>query len=154
MSRGKLTIAAMVLEDLDEVMQIEQDSFLYPWSRNSFQGEILTNRFAYYITAKDTEGFVIGYAGIWILFDEGHITTIAVKPLCRHKGVGSLLLAHLLKKAQLEGACKVFLEVRDSNLEARRIYERFGFEVIGKRKKYYFNEDALIMAWSLEKVRG
>jgi len=154
LSQEKLTIAPMVLEDLDGVMQIERDSFLYPWSRNSFQEELLTNRFAYYITAKDADGFIIGYAGIWILFDEGHITTIAVKPLCRHKGVGSLLLAHLLKKAQSEGACKVFLEVRDSNLQARRIYERFGFKVIGKRKRYYFDEDALIMAWFLEKVKG
>ena len=124
----------MVLEDLDEVMQIEQDSFLFPWSRRSFQGEILNNRFAYYITAKDTKGLVIGYAGVWILFDEAHITTIAVKPLCRHKGTGSLLLAYLLKKVKEKGAGRVFLEVRDSNLAARRIYERFGFEVIGKRK--------------------
>ena len=69
-------------------------------------------------------------------------------------GTGSLLLAHLINKAERKGACKVFLEVRDSNRQARRIYERFGFKVIGKRKKYYLDEDALVMVRILENVKG
>ncbi len=145
MSKTQIFTTAMVLEDLDEVIQIEQDSFPHPWSRKSFQGEILTNRFAYYVVAKDTGGLVMGYAGLWVLYGEAHITTIAVKPSCRNKGIGSRLMACLLGKAEGKGADKAFLEVRDSNLVARRIYERFGFEVIGKRKNYYVDEDALIM---------
>ncbi len=154
MSKREITIASMVPDDLDEVMQIEQSSFPYPWSRKSFQSEILTNKFAYYVTAKDSSKFVIGYAGVWIIFDEAHITTIAVHPCYRQMGTGSLLLARLLEKATQEGAGKVFLEVRDSNLQARKIYERFGFEVFGKRKKYYYDEDALVMVRALEKVEG
>lgn len=145
MNNTQITTTAMVLDDLDEVMQIEEDSFPYPWSRRSFRGEIMSNRFAYYVVAKDGEGRVVGYAGIWILYGEAHITTIAVKPPYRNKGIGSLLMAYLLRKAEEKGADKAFLEVRDSNLVARRIYERFGFEVIGKRKNYYVDEDALIM---------
>lgn len=135
----------MILDDLDEVMLIEEDSFSFPWSRRSFRGEILTNRFAYYVVAKDNEGLVIGYAGVWVLYGEAHVTTIAVKSSCRNRGIGSLLLACLLRNAEEKGADKAFLEVRDSNLVARRLYERFGFEVIGKRKNYYVDEDALIM---------
>jgi len=154
LNKAAVKITAMVSDDLDEVMRIEQDSFAYPWSKNSFQGEILSNRFAYYVTAKDISDSVIGYAGAWIILDEAHITTLAVDPSCRQMGTGSLLLAHLLRKAIEEGACKVFLEVRDSNRQARRIYERFGFEVIGKRKRYYHDEDALVMVRALEKVKG
>lgn len=152
MNKQDITIASMALDDLDEVMEIEQSSFPSPWSRNSFQSEILTNRFACYVTAKDSSNCVIGYAGVWIIFNEAHITTIAVHPCHRQRGVGSRLLAYLLEKAAQEGASKVFLEVRDSNLQARKIYERFGFEVFGKRKKYYYDEDALVMVRALEKV--
>ena len=140
-----LNIASMTMDDLDRIMEIEEVSFSLPWTRNMFEVEILKNKSAYYITAKDSRGLLMGYGGAWIVLDEGHITTLAVEPRYRRMGVGSLLLDHLLQKAALDDVQNVFLEVRNLNIQARRIYERFGFEVISKRKKYYHDDDALIM---------
>jgi ribosomal-protein-alanine N-acetyltransferase len=143
----------MIPQDLDMVMQIEEASFSKPWSRNMFVGEINKNKYAYYITAKDSWGYLMGYAGVWIVLDEAHITTIAVQPLFRKNGIGNLLLEHLLQKASRDDVQKVFLEVRDSNIQARSIYERLGFTVISKRKKYYHDEDALVMMLALGKIK-
>ena len=140
-----LNFSAMDPDDLDAVMKIEEASFSLPWTENMFTGEMLKNRFACYITGKDDCGLLLGYAGMWVIFDEAHITTLAVHPLHRGRGVGSLLLERLLQEAISSEVRLVFLEVRDSNAQARRIYERFGFEVISKRKKYYHDEDALVM---------
>jgi len=140
-----LNIASMTMDDLDAVMEIEEASFSLPWTRNMFEVEILKNKSAYYITAKDSRGLLIGYAGAWIVLDEGHITTLAVEPRHRRIGAGSLLLDNLLQKAASDDVQKIFLEVRDLNIQARRIYERFGFKVISRRKKYYHDDDALIM---------
>jgi ribosomal-protein-alanine N-acetyltransferase len=139
----------MTVDDLDDVLEIEQKSFSFPWSRNSFYMEIRQNRYAYYIVARlKDNGRIIGYGGVWVLFDEGHITTLAVHPLHRKAGIGSFMLEHILRKACTNGATQVFLEVRDSNLAARRLYEKFKFKVIGRRKNYYLNEDALIMVYT------
>jgi len=115
--------------------------------------EISQNRYAHYIVARvKDDGRVIGYGGLWVLFDEGHITTLAVHPLHRKAGTGSFLLEHMLRKARANGATQVFLEVRDSNLAARRLYEKFKFKVIGRRKNYYLNEDALVMVYTFSAV--
>jgi ribosomal-protein-alanine N-acetyltransferase len=136
----------MSVDDLDDVLDIEQSSFSFPWSRSSFYGEIQKNNFAYYIVARPRgEHRVIGYGGLWVVCDEGHITTLAVHPFYRKTGAGSFMLDHLLKKAREKGARRVFLEVRDSNLAARHLYEKFCFKIIGRRKNYYLDEDALIM---------
>lgn len=142
----ELEIASMTVLDLDEVLKIESDSFSFPWSRNSFHTEITGNRYAYYLVCrlKDSRR-VIGYGGIWTLFDEAHITTLAVHSLYRQAGVGTFIITSLIKNALHEGARRVFLEVRDSNREARNLYEKLQFKVIGRRKNYYFDEDALVM---------
>jgi len=145
-----VSIMPMSLKDLGRVMAIENDSFSMPWSESTFRSEIIDNRFAYYIVARPVEGQeIVGYAGAWMLYGETHITTLAVYRLYRRRGIGSLLLLHLLQKALLKGHKRVYLEVRDSNLEARSLYQKFGFEQRGRHEKYYFDEDACIMVRNL-----
>lgn len=141
-----LEVAPMTVDDLTDVLEIEKNSFIFPWSSISFYEEIRGNNYAYYIVARlPGKGKIVGYGGLWVFFDEGHITTLAVHPLYRHAGTGSFLLDHLLNKALQKGARRVFLEVRDSNQVARSLYEKYNFKVIGRRKNYYLNEDALVM---------
>ncbi len=141
-----LEIRKMTNDDLDEVMEIEHSSFPYPWARASFEKELRDNAYACYLVAgTEKNGQVIGYAGSWVLFGEAHITTLAVHPGYRRAGTGSALLTSLMESAYKLGACQVFLEVRDSNGAARTLYEKFGFKIKGIRKKYYLDEDALVM---------
>ncbi|NMB35708.1 MAG: ribosomal protein S18-alanine N-acetyltransferase [Firmicutes bacterium] len=136
----------MSLQDLEAVLEIERSTFSFPWPKNSFYREIINNDYAYYFAARlKGENKVIGYGGIWVLFDEAHITTLAVHSLHRQAGAGSILLSHLLEEALARGARQVFLEVRDSNLAARTLYKKYDFEIIGRRKNYYYHEDALLM---------
>ncbi len=136
----------MTKDDIDQVMEIEHSSFPYPWSRASFEKELRDNGYACYLVAgTGKNGQVIGYAGSWVLFGEAHITTLAVHPDYRRAGTGSALLTSLMEAAYKLGACQVFLEVRDSNGAARTLYEKYGFKIKGIRKKYYLDEDALIM---------
>ncbi len=131
---------------LDAVLEIENQSFPTPWSRSAFFHEITGNDFAYYIVAliKDK---VAGYAGIWIVLDEGHITTLAVHPAFRNQGVGSMLLKELINEAVRRRCTKMTLEVRPSNLSALNLYEKSGFVSFGVRPGYYADtrEDAVIM---------
>lgn len=141
-----LKIAPMSLQDLEAVLEIERSAFSFPWPQNSFYREIVNNDYAYYFVVRlKDENKIIGYGGIWVLLDEAHITTLAVHPLYRQAGAGSFLLSHLLKEALSKGARQVFLEVRDSNLAARTLYEKYNFAIVGRRKNYYYHEDALLM---------
>ncbi len=131
---------------LTEVLGIEKVSFPQPWSRRSFLGELRENRFAhYYVGIYDKQ--VVGYAGIWVIMGDAHITTVAVHPLYRRRKIGKFLMQHLLKVALKYGAERVTLEVRVSNKAARNLYETLGFCTIGRRKSYYTDtmEDAIIM---------
>ncbi|MCX7711027.1 MAG: ribosomal protein S18-alanine N-acetyltransferase [Clostridia bacterium] len=136
----------MSIEHVDEVMVVENLSFSIPWSKNAFIEEVTKNKFAIYYTAG-VEGKIVGYAGMWQVFDEGHITNIAVHPEFRTSGVGSALLEKLIDTAKKRGITRMTLEVRRSNLAAQGLYEKYGFAVGGIRKAYYAdtNEDALIM---------
>ncbi len=123
--------------------------FPLPWSRESFLTE-LKNPLAQYIVAQ--EGFVLqGYAGVWLIFDEGHITNVAVHPRARGRRIGELLLANIMALASANGAVVVTLEVRPSNDAALSLYRRMGFEEKGHRRGYYLDngEDALIMVKKL-----
>lgn len=141
-----LEIAPMSVDHLNAVLEIEKGSFPFPWPQDSIYKEIVKNDYAYYFVARlKDEDKVIGYGGIWVLFEEAHVTTLAVHPLYRRAGTGSLLLSNLLQEALSRGAEQVFLEVRDSNRAARALYERYGFKKIGRRKNYYYHEDALVM---------
>ncbi len=139
-----LTIKPMTEEDLPAVVAIEQASFSDPWYLQSFRSELLNNRRALYLTAYCRDR-VIAYIGAWLVMDEVHITTLAVEKKYRRQGVASRLLEALIEKALPLGIHRLTLEVRPSNTEAIGFYERWGFTVQGRRKSYYYDEDALIM---------
>ncbi|MDK2798810.1 MAG: [ribosomal protein S18]-alanine N-acetyltransferase [Clostridiales bacterium] len=146
MNNVQINITPMTLEDIDEVIKIEHASFTVPWSKESFESEIKNNKHAIYIVVKQ-ENKVIGYGGMWKIFEEGHITNVAIHPDFRRKRIGSALMEAMIKTAVDNEITLLTLEVRESNIPAQRLYSKFGFEVVGKRKNYYAdnNEDALIM---------
>jgi [ribosomal protein S18]-alanine N-acetyltransferase len=142
----KLMIEPMRLEDLDEVQRIEQASFTTPWPENAYRSELMTNRLASYLVGR-IDGRIVAYGGMWLMVDEAHITTFAVHPGWRRRKVGERLLLAFLDLARDRRAREATLEVRLSNLAARRLYEKYGFRPVGLRPRYYSdnNEDALIM---------
>lgn len=130
---------------IDSILSIEKLSFTDPWSRDSMEKE-LNNNFARYVLVK-LEDKVIGYGGMWIILDEGHITNIAVAPEYRCIGAGKLILKSLINICKKEKVISLTLEVRVSNTIAQSLYSKFGFITEGIRKNYYAdnNENALIM---------
>jgi len=142
----KVLIEAMRLEDLDEVQRIEEASFTTPWPPNAYRSELMTNRLASYLVAR-VDGRIVAYGGMWLMVDEAHITTFAVHPAWRRQRLGERLLLAFLDLARDRHAREATLEVRLSNLGARRLYEKYGFRPVGLRPRYYSdnNEDALIM---------
>jgi [ribosomal protein S18]-alanine N-acetyltransferase len=128
------------------VQDIERRSFRTPWPAHAYRTELETNRLATYLVAR-IEGRLVGYAGMWVMVDEAHITTFAVDPDFRRRRIGERLLLALLDLARSRRAREATLEVRLSNLPARRLYEKYGFRPVGLRPRYYSddNEDALIM---------
>ncbi len=145
-----IKVTSTVLEHIDDIMEVEKLSFKIPWSREAFFDEITRNEVAIYFSAA-VKKKVVGYAGMWKVFDEGHITNIAVHPEYRGNGIGSRLLESLIKKAAGTGIARMTLEVRKSNLAAQGLYRKYGFETGGFRKAYYADngEDAIIM-WKNE----
>jgi ribosomal-protein-alanine N-acetyltransferase len=142
----KFRIDRMVLADLPSVHAIERASFFPPWPDEAYRNELHANRLATYLVAR-LDDVVIGFGGIWLMVDEAHITTFAVDPNWRRRGVGERLLLALLDAASSRGAREATLEVRLSNVAARRLYEKYGFRPVGLRPRYYSDngEDALIM---------
>ena len=142
----KVIIAPMLVADVEAVQAIEQASFSAPWPPNAYLTELQTNRLAHYMVVRVGE-MVVGYAGLWLMVDEAHITTFAIHPDWRRRRLGERLLLALLDIALERRAAEATLEVRLSNLPARRLYEKFGFRPVGIRPRYYTdnNEDALIM---------
>ena len=141
-----IVVDRMKVEDLPAVHVIERESFSTPWPAHAYQHELETNRLAHYIVARHGDG-IVGFAGLWLLVDEAHVTTFATRRTWRRQGIGERLLLALLDLAASRGAHEATLEVRPSNAPARRLYEKYGFKVVGLRPRYYSdnNEDALIM---------
>jgi len=142
----RLRVEPMSVDDIPAVHAIESASFPTPWPPYAFRQEIETNRMARYLVVRAGER-LIAYAGIWLMVDEAHITTFAVLPVYRRRGIGGRLLLELIDLAADLGATVVTLEVRLSNAGARRLYQAFGFRPVGVRPRYYSDdgEDALIM---------
>ena len=141
-----IVVDHMTVDDLLAVQVIEHESFSTPWPAHAYRQEIEQNRLAHYVVARSgTE--IVGFAGIWLLVDEAHITTFATRRAWRRQGIGERLLVALLDLALARGANEATLEVRPSLLPAKRLYEKYGFKVVGVRPRYYSdnNEDALIM---------
>ncbi|OEH85256.1 ribosomal-protein-alanine N-acetyltransferase [Desulfuribacillus stibiiarsenatis] len=145
----------MTFADIPYVFDIESTVFSLPWSEAAFYNELTDNQLAkyYVLEAKDTKSStIIGYIGIWLILEEAHITTIAVKPEYQGQGLGCLLLETIMKECKAMGVQRMTLEVRVSNQAARKMYIKYGFVENGIRKKYYSDngEDAIIMWVVLE----
>jgi ribosomal-protein-alanine N-acetyltransferase len=142
----RLVIEPMRVTDLAAVQEIELASFTTPWPPHAYRSELESNRLATYLVVRAGDE-VVAYAGMWVMVDEAHITTFAVHPAWRRRRVGERLLVALLDLALARRAREATLEVRLSNLAARRLYEKYGFRPVGLRPRYYSDdgEDALIM---------
>ena len=136
----------MRLPDLDAVLAIEKRSFPTPAKAVVYRYELEQNDLAHYQVLCIHE-VVVGYAGFWLLAGECHISTIAIVPERRKRGLGELLLLNLLFLAQDHAAQSATLEVRRSNQAAQALYRRYLFVIVGERRRYYKDtgEDALIM---------
>ena len=144
-----LTFRKMLPTDAAAVEKVELACFSMPWSRESFWEEAAQEA-AYYLLALD-DGEIIGYVGVWLLGEEGHITNVAVAPEMRRRGVGAALLAELMRIAVGRSVRSMTLEVRPSNEAALALYKKFGFRSVGRRPHYYTDsaEDAEIL-WNTD----
>lgn len=145
-----ITITRMTDDDVAEIAELEKKCFAVPWSEKSFHDE-MQNKLAVYFVAKDN-GKCIGYAGFWNVSGEGDITNVAVLPEYRKNGIGSMLISEMIKTAITLKLELLTLEVRKSNIAAQGLYKKYGFDIIGERKRYYSDngEDAWIMTKSFE----
>jgi ribosomal-protein-alanine N-acetyltransferase len=145
----RLIVEPMRLEDVPAVHAIELASFPVPWPPHAYRSELESNKLAHYLVARAGDT-VAAYGGMWLMVDEAHITTFAVHPVWRRQRIGERLLLAFLDIAIDQGAHEATLEVRLSNLAARKLYEKYGFRPVGLRPRYYTDdhEDALIMTTS------
>lgn len=143
-------IEPMRSEDLAAVGAIEKESFRTAWTEAAFLGELRNPR-ARCVVAWH-EGELVGYACYWVLGEELLINNLAVGLQWRRRGLGGCLMSHAIQDGYEAGCRVAFLEVRDSNLGARQLYENHGFRVIRRRRGYYADtgQDALIMCASLK----
>lgn len=169
-------IEPMRVEDIPRVLEIERQSFTSAWPAEGYRREITENRLARYLVLREVvgqapprasrgtplltqlqqlisghpgpgRGVIVGYLGIWLMIDQAHITTIAVDPARRGQGLGELLLLTAIDVAIELGGSELTLEVRESNVVAQRMYDKLGFTVAGRRRRYYDTptEDAILM---------
>ncbi len=155
-------VEPMAVSDLGDVMVIERLSFSSPWSERAYRFEIEQNENSVMLVVRPAfplslwdrirgragvRSPVLGYGGLWLLVDEAHISTIAVHPQWRSKGLGELVLLSLVEQGAERGMQNATLEVRVSNEVAQGLYHKLGFEIAGRQKRYYSdnNEDAFIM---------
>ena len=160
--RHSLSLDLMTESDIATVQEIEREIFATPWPRNAYYRELASRASAHYVVLReegaeaparfrgpDFDPTITGYGGMWRMYDEAHVTTIGVRRDLHHSGHGRILFAGLVQAAYDMGAKWITLEVRTTNDNAMRMYEGFGFKVIGRRKGYYTDngEDAIVM-WS------
>jgi ribosomal-protein-alanine N-acetyltransferase len=145
MSGDALVVAPMRRRHLPEVLAIEAQAYPRPWSARLFEDE-LDRRGRSYLVARRGDR-VVGYAGVLMIADDGHVATVAVDADHRRQGIGRALLLVLVEQARAMGARQLTLEVRVSNVGAQELYRAFGFAPAGARKAYYADngEDALVM---------
>ena len=143
---ARVVVDAMRLEDVPAVHDIEKLSFRTPWPAHAFEQELRGNRLARYVVARAGDT-VVGFAGVWLMVDDAHVTTFGVHPDWRRQGIGRQLLLNLYELSVALGARQMTLEVRVSNAAAQALYRSFGFEIAGRRPRYYTDdgEDALVM---------
>ncbi|HLX88939.1 MAG TPA: ribosomal protein S18-alanine N-acetyltransferase [Acidimicrobiales bacterium] len=143
---GAVRIVPMRRRHLRSIVRIEEECYPRPWSATLFLSELAQRSSRRYVAA--TIGpMVVGYAGLMLVADEGHITTVTVDPAWHRHGVGTLMLLDLVRAAPKLGARHLTLEVRAGNAAAQVLYRRFGFAPAGLRRNYYAEtgEDAIVM---------
>ncbi|MBO5332879.1 MAG: ribosomal protein S18-alanine N-acetyltransferase [Clostridia bacterium] len=148
--QNTVVIREMTESDITEIADLEKECFSEPWSENSLRDE-LTNETARFYVLRDNEN-LLGYIGANNICNEVYITNVAVSGNCRGKGYGKTLVNHLIKQSETERAFFITLEVRKSNENAIKLYEKCGFKLIGERKNFYSKpqEDALIYTYYIE----
>lgn len=139
-------IIPMTEAHIDGVLAVEEATFSIPWTRQDFEREIKENNMAIYYVAV-AEGNIVGYAGMWHVITEGHITNVAVLEDYRKQGIGDALMHKLEEVAEEKEMIGITLEVRMNNAAAQKLYYKHGYRAEGLRKNYYpdTHEDAVIM---------
>ncbi len=142
-----MTVRPMTEADLGQVEAIEKTCFSTPWSVKSFLDACTTEENIYLVCCDDDHK-VMGYCGLWTVLGEGNITNMAVAKEYRKHGIGEMLMKEMERLGQLKDVSIFFLEVRESNEPAKRLYEKMGYKEIGRRKRFYERpvEDALVMS--------
>ena len=140
-----ISLELMVPLDLGAVIRLERECFPSTWSPDSYLRE-LRNPNSYYIVAR-RDGEIVGFAGMWVIADESHVSTLAVSSRCRRRGLGELIMRHLIDIARARFAAKMTLEVREQNEAAQTLYRKLGFEIQGLLPHYYGDtgENAFVM---------
>jgi ribosomal-protein-alanine N-acetyltransferase len=134
-------------QDLDAIVALEAESFTNPWSRETLVWELNNSDVTYIYVLRLDDNRIVAFCVCWIVFDELHINTMAVSAGDRRRGLATILLRHVMAEAAAKHAVRATLEVRASNLAARKLYEGLGFRVTATRPRYYTQpeEDALIL---------
>ncbi len=142
-----LTIRRAMPEDAPAIHRVDAAAFSNPWTEDALAEDLKNVKFARYYLGEE-KGAVVAFAGVWCVAGEGQITNIGVMPERQGQGYGEKIVRHLLEACWQEQIETVFLEVRQSNEPARRLYKKIGFTDAGRRKNFYTNptEDAVIMA--------
>lgn len=138
-------IRLMCQSDLEQVATIEREIFSIPWSEKSFAESLASDNTIYLVAEKENK--IVGYCGMYISFEEGNITNVAVSPTYRRQGIAELMICEIFRLAKERKVSDVILEVRETNVSAINLYEKLGFKESGIRKNFYEKptENALIM---------
>lgn len=142
--------------DVDAIVEIANASFARPWSREMFVRELTHGSISRAYVLRTVDCPVAAFCTCWLVVDELHINTLAVRPECRRRGLARALLVHVLSEARARGAKRASLEVRRSNDAALKLYEGLGFSVESVRRNYYPEppDDALVLSSTLTDSRA
>lgn len=139
-------------DDLDAIYEVDRRAFKFPMSKASIERDLRDERLSKYFVARAL-GVVVGYIGLWCIYPEAHIISVAVDPDFQGRGIGKRLMETSLKWLKDAGFKHVFLEVRVDNTIAINLYKQFGFENVTVRKNYYQDgSDAFVMVCDLGKA--
>lgn len=149
-----MLIRAMDIDDLDRIVELEQLLFTSSWNKSDFLYEILENQFSFNFVLENDD-IIVGYVGVWLIYEQSQITTIGIDPHYQRRGYGKELMRAMIDLASQHGCEVMSLEVRVSNELAILLYESLGFEKQAIRKDYYQDnhEDAYLMIKRLEGSR-
>lgn len=144
--KAKIRVRIAKSSDLDDIYELDVQTFAMPWSKEALSYDILENDNAFVIVAE-YEGEFAGYADIWTVLDEADLNSIAVRVDFRRKGIGDAIMLAMTEMLSANGVATINLEVRVSNMPAIKLYKKYGFKECGVRPGYYLDngEDALIM---------